>query len=82
MLMIIDCGMTHLTNESIKEDVRKRDVDGSADASKIDFGCFTEADLEKTILEDVETLKGESLLKGVEIRGFVLTTETGVLREL
>lgn len=74
--------MTHLTNDEIKEDVKKRDSEGTMDTSKIDFGCFTAADLEKTILEDVSALKAESLLKNVEIRGFVLTTETGLLQEI
>lgn len=74
--------MTHLTDEGIREDVRKRDPGDAAAAEKIDFGCFTEEDLEKTILEDVATLKGEKLLKGVDIRGYVLSTETGHLQEL
>lgn len=74
--------MTHLTNEGIKEDIHKRNPEHSTAAEKIDFGCFAADDLEKVILEDVDTLKAEPLLQGVDIRGYVLITETGELREL
>lgn len=74
--------MTHLTDEQIKEDVRKRDSEDGTAAEKIDFGCFTESDLEKVILQDVESLRAEKLLRGVDVRGYVLSTETGRLQEL
>ena len=75
--------MTHLTDNQIRQDVKKRDANGATrDADKMSFGCFAADDLEKTILEDVEALKAETLLKEVEVRGFVLSTETGVLREI
>jgi hypothetical protein len=74
--------MTHLSNDKIRDEVLARGVKDHEHVDSVDFGCFTSADLEKVILEDVETLKAEETLKGVEIRGFVLTTETGVLREL
>lgn len=74
--------MTHLTNEGIKEDIRNRNAEDSAAAEKIDFGCFAADDLENVILEDVKTLQSESMLKGVDIRGYVLITETGELRQL
>lgn len=77
-----DCGMTHLTDEQIKEDIRKRNPDDAAAAENIDFGCFAESDLEKTIVKDVESLKAEKLLRGVDIRGYVLSTETGRLQEV
>ena len=81
-LTTADCGMTHLSNDKIRDDVVKRDVKNHEHVAGFDFGCFTAEDLEKVILEDVEALKAEDLLRGVEVRGFVLTTETGVLREL
>lgn len=74
--------MTHLTNESIKDDVLNRSSEDAAAAEMIDFGCFAADDLEKVVLEDVETLKANYMLQGVDIRGYILTTETGQLREL
>ena len=78
----IDCGMTHLTDEEIKSDVKKRVPEEAEQVEGIEFGCFTAEDFEKTILEDVETLRTDKLLRGVEVRGFALSTETGVLKEL
>lgn len=74
--------MTHLTNEGIKEDIRRRHPAHPEAAEGIDFGCFKAEDLEKTIMEDVNALKAEQLLEGVDVRGYVLSTETGRLREL
>ncbi|KIY04242.1 uncharacterized protein Z520_00936 [Fonsecaea multimorphosa CBS 102226] len=74
-----DCGMTHLTDEGIKKDILERGIDG---AEGINFGCFRGEDIKKSVLDDVQTLKAERLLKDVEVRGFVLTTETGLLEEL
>lgn len=70
--------MTHLHDEEILENVRKYDPEHTDS----NFGCFAAEDLEKVILEDVETLRAEKALTGVDIRGYVLTTETGLLREL
>ncbi|OAL31664.1 hypothetical protein AYO22_00937 [Fonsecaea multimorphosa] len=75
----LDCGMTHLTDEGIKKDILERGIDG---AEGINFGCFRGEDIKKSVLDDVQTLKAERLLKDVEVRGFVLTTETGLLEEL
>lgn len=72
--------MTHITDDQIREDLRKNGADD--DAVKEGFGCFTTEDLEQTILEDVETLKKHEWLRGAEIKGYLLETETGVLREL
>ncbi len=71
--------MTFLTNDGIKEDMSKRGVKGHDD---IDFGCYTAEDLKKSVLEDVQILQADSLLKGVDVRGFVLSTESGLLEEL
>ena len=78
----LDCGMTHLTDEEIKSDVKKRVPEEAERVEGIEFGCFAAEDFEKTILEDVETLRTDKLLRGVEVRGFALSTETGVLKEL
>ena len=74
--------MTHLTDEEIKSDVKKRVPEEAERVEGIEFGSFTAEDFEKTILEDVETLRTDKLLRGVEVRGFALSTETGVLKEL
>lgn len=74
--------MTHLTNEGIKEDVRSRNSQHSAAAEEIDFGCFPAEELEQSIIQDVNTLKAVPMLEGIDIRGYVLSTEEGHLREL
>jgi hypothetical protein len=71
--------MTHLTDEGIREDIRKRGFEGGED---IDFGCFEASKLRKSVEEDVEKLKGEKMLVDVDVRGFVLVTETGLLEEV
>jgi hypothetical protein len=80
-LTTVDCGMTHLTAEQIKGDIERRHG-GKADTTGIDFGCFSTAELEKSIHDDVKALEADVLLRGIEVRGFVLTTETGLLREI
>lgn len=70
--------MTHLTNEEIAEDGRQRGVDTNA----IDFGCFTAEHLKQSVLDDVQILKNDNRLEGLEIRGFVLGTESGLLEEV
>lgn len=74
--------MTHLTDDGIREDIAKRHPNHPEAAEGIDFGCFRAEDLEKTILEDVNALKAEKLLEGVDVIGYVLDTETGKLRAL
>lgn len=74
--------MTFLTNEQIKEDVLKRNPENAVATEGIDFGCFGESELEKIVLQDVKSLRAEKLLQGVDIRGYVLSTETGHLQEL
>lgn len=73
--------MTHLTQDSITEDAKNRGV-AAEDLAAIDFGTFPTEDLEKTIVDDVATLKAQDVLKGVDIRGFVLDTDTALLKEL
>lgn len=71
--------MTHLTDDVIKHDLHERDVHGG---DGLDYGCFKTEDLEKSIKDDVATLKTDALLKDVNIRGFVLDTDSAVLREI
>lgn len=80
-----DCGMTHMTNAQIIEDVKKR-TPGAANAVNAlvgvtgGFGCFTEVEFEETIKEDVRILRGEKMLEGVEIRGLAFDIQDGVVR--
>lgn len=71
--------MTHLTNKEIQDDLVTKFPGSAETAKEIDFGCFAEEDLVKTIKEDVEALQAEEILKGVEILGFTLDTVTGIL---
>ncbi|KIW10476.1 hypothetical protein PV08_11440 [Exophiala spinifera] len=74
-----DCGMTHLTNKEIQDDIVAKFPAEAETAKAINFGCFTGEDLVKSIKEDVEALKAEEILKGIEIVGFALDTVTGLL---
>lgn len=74
--------MTHLTNKEIQEDVAAKFPRSAETAKGIDFGCFTGEDLVKSIKEDVQALKAEEILAGVEILGLALDTVTGLLREV
>lgn len=79
----LDCGMTHLTEDGIRSDVKARTPDAAetVDATE-SYGCFDAADFEKTIKIDVETLRDSKVLAGMDIRGLALDTETGLVREL
>ena len=75
--------MSHLTDEQISNEAKARTPDAAddIDATKT-FGAFDPGDFEKTILIDVETLKKSKVLAGMDIRGFALDTETGVVKAL
>lgn len=72
--------MTHLTDAQIKQDVARRTPEGVEEAGVIEFGCFGADEFEETIRKDVETLKAEKLLAGMDILGFAFITETGELK--
>ena len=71
--------MTHLTDDGIRADLQNR---GLKVADDTDFGCYISEDMDKSVQDDIETLKADPLLEGVRFRGFVLSTESGLLREL
>ena len=75
-----DCGMTHLHEEEIKNDIRKRTPAEAQRGSAIDFGTFGADEFEEVIRKDVQTLKDEKLLEGMDILGFAFITETGELK--
>ena len=79
----LDCGMSHLTEEGLRQGAKARTPDAAADIDSIEsYGTFDPADFEKTILEDVRTLKQAKVLAGIDVKGFALDTFTGVITEL
>lgn len=74
--------MTHLSNEQIRGDVKKRTPVQVTQADAIEFGTFTTEQLEDVLREDVQALKDEKMLHGMEILGFVFITETGELKKV
>lgn len=77
-----DCGMTHLTEDGIRHDVKKRTPDAAGEIPDEPYGCLAAEDFEKAIKDDVEKLRKSKVLARVEIRGMALETETGVVRQL
>lgn len=79
----VDCGITHLTEEEVRQDAKARTPDAAAAIDAVEsYGMINAADFEKTILEDVRTLKQAKVLAGVDVKGFALDTFTGLLAEL
>ncbi|KAG8534076.1 uncharacterized protein KY384_000919 [Bacidia gigantensis] len=78
-----DCGMTHVTEEEIKKDIVARG--GEAALGKWEqgsFGAFSAAEFEDVIRRDVESLRKEKVLEGVEILGYGMDIDEGVVREV
>lgn len=75
--------MTHLTEEGLRHDAKTRTPDAAAEVDAVEsYGCFDAADFEKTIKEDVLTLRRAKVLAGVDVRGFALDTVTGIVTEV
>ena len=73
----------YLKDEEIRSDVRKRTPGAEEELDAIkDFGLFAKEDLEKSIRDDVEQLKQTKVLGGMEIRGFWMDTESGIVTEV
>jgi hypothetical protein len=72
--------VTCFDDQHVKDDVKKRTPAEAARADAIEFGTFAPEDFEDTIRKDVQTLKDEQMLNGIEILGFSFITETGELR--
>ena len=77
-----DCGMTHITDEEIRQDAKKRTPNAVGVNDNTVYGCAPASDFEKSIWEDVEILRSTEVLAGVDIRGFAMDTETGFVSEL
>ena len=78
-----DCGATHVTDDEVREEAKARTPDAAetVDATE-SYGAFAAADFDETIKIDVKTLRASKVLAGIDVRGFALETETGVVREL
>ena len=74
--------MTHTTDAILRAEAKSRTPDAASDADALTFGCIPAEAFEATIAEDVRTLRGEKLLKGVEVRGMALDTFTGKIWEI
>lgn len=74
--------MAHLSDEGIRGDIRRRTPAEAARGDVIDFGTFEFDELEDVVRRDVQTLKDEKMLQGMDILGFVLITETGELKPI
>jgi len=78
-----DCGMSHLTEDKIRADAKARTPDAAEEVNAVEtYGCYNGADLEKTIRDDVEVLKGSIVLAGVDVLGFKFDTESGIVTEV
>ena len=75
--------MTHLTEDGIRQEAKSRTPDAAAEVDAVEsYGCFTAAEFEETIKEDVLKLRSAKVLGGVDVRGMALDTVTGVVREV
>ena len=77
-----DCGITHITDEDIRQDAMKRTPNARGVNEHVAYGCIPASEFEKTIQEDVEILRSADVLAGVDVRGFAMETETGFVAEL
>ena len=73
-----DCGMLTFSNEQL---VEKIDEDLGSDASDWDFLPFS--DLEQSVIDDVDTLRGSSLIPNdIPVAGAIYDVESGKLHEV
>jgi len=74
--------MTHITEDEIRDFAKSKNPDAVVDVEKMDFGLWKKEHLEQSIKEDVLKLRAEKSLNGLEVYGFALETQTGVVREI
>jgi carbonic anhydrase len=73
-----DCGMLTFSNDQIREMLKN---DTGADASGIDFLPF--GDLEKSVRDDVATVKGSPLIPNdIPVTGFIYDVRSGMLNQV
>jgi carbonic anhydrase len=79
--VVIDCGQTHVLDEEVRRAVTTRRPELAAEVESMEFGEIT--DMEGSVLEDMTLLKTSPLLPAdLEVLGYVLDLETGLLREV
>jgi carbonic anhydrase len=77
-----DCGVTHVTEDEIREYAMSKNPAAAAIVDKIDFDLWKEEHLEDSVRKDVRKLREEKSLEGIEVFGFVLDTQTAVVTEV
>lgn len=75
--------MSYMGEDALRAEVKARSPEAGSEIDAVEsFGCFDKVDLEKSVRDDVETLRQAKALAGMEFRGFKFTTETGVVTEI
>ncbi|EED23684.1 conserved hypothetical protein [Talaromyces stipitatus ATCC 10500] len=77
-----DCGVTHVTDEEIREYAISKNPAAAEIVNKIDFNLWREEHLVESVKEDVRKLRAEKSLDGIEVFGFTLDTQTAVVTEV
>jgi carbonic anhydrase len=80
--LIPDCGVTHLTEEEMRNLAKSHNPGAAEEVQKIDFQYFREDQFLDAIKEDVLTLRDQKSLSGLKIHGFSLDNATGALEEV
>jgi carbonic anhydrase len=76
-----DCGLSHITDEDIKESLKKRASLGEEEEKKVERMVFWSfGNPEDSVKADVAAVKASPFFKGMQIVGMVQDTETGLLR--
>ena len=79
--MATDCGQTHVLDEEVRRTVIARRPELADEVKSMKFGEIT--DMEGSVVEDIKLLKSTPLLPAdMEVFGYVLDLETGLLREV
>lgn len=74
--------MIHLSDKGVKSDIKNRTPTQATQADAIKFLTFPHEDVEDVVCRDVQVLKDEEMLDGLNILGFVFVTETGELKQV
>jgi carbonic anhydrase len=72
----------HITEDEIRDFAKSKNSDAIEDVEKMNFGLWKEEHFEQSIKEDVLKLRAEKSRDGLEIYGFALETQTGIVREI
>ena len=74
--------MTHMTDEEIRREAKERTPAATPEIESATYGCWTPSEFEQSIKDDVRVLQKSEVLKGVNIFGFQLVTETGIVTKI